>query len=269
MNVQHDAGDPRRTALINAELRRLAPDVVTLQEVCYPHASDQLAALVAGTGLSTTHQATVLDHMPPDADVYGGTALATRWPHRLLDVVEGQNAEGLYWYTLAALIDLPILGPLLLITPTTFWKTDAEVWRERQMLDVADLDARHRTQLPTIVAGDFNAVPQSSSIRFLSGLQSLHGRSVQYHDTWAVAGNGPGHTWTVDNAAGAAEIERLVGQPGWRSRIDYVFVGSPHSHPDARARILGVELVGDRPVDGVWLSDHYGVLAELEYTTSA
>jgi endonuclease/exonuclease/phosphatase family metal-dependent hydrolase len=267
MNVQHDVGDPRRTALLNAELRRLAPDIVTLQEVRYPDASDQLAALVAGTGLTTTHQAAVLDHLPPDADVYGGTALATRWPHRVVDVVEGQTSEGLYWYTLAALIDLPDLGPLLLVTPTTFWKTDAEFWRERQMLEVADLDARHRTKLPTIVAGDFNAVPESSSIRFLSGLQSLDGRSVQYHDAWAVAGDGPGHTWTVDNAAGAAEIERLVGQPGCRSRIDYVFVGCPHAHPDARARILDAQLVGDRPVDGVWLSDHYGVLVDLQYTT--
>jgi endonuclease/exonuclease/phosphatase family metal-dependent hydrolase len=266
MNVQHDAGDPRRTALINAELRRLAPDVVTFQEVCYPDATDQLAALVAGTGLRTTHQAAVLDHLPPDADVYGGTALATRWSHRVVDVVEGRTDEGLYWYTLAALIDLPGLGPLLLVTPTTFWKTGAEVWRERQMLDVADLDARHRTRLPTIVAGDFNAVPESSSIRFLSGLQSLHGRSVQYYDAWAVAGEGPGHTWTVDNATGAAEIERLVGQPGWRNRIDYIFVGCPHADQDARARILDVQLVGDRPFDGVWLSDHYGVLAELEYT---
>ena len=37
-NVRHDAGDPRRTGLLNRELRRLAPDLVAFQEVCYPDA---------------------------------------------------------------------------------------------------------------------------------------------------------------------------------------------------------------------------------------
>ena len=266
-NVQHDAGDSRRTALINAELRRLAPDVVVFQEVRYPdESSDQLAALVDGLALRTAHQAEILAEMPPDADVYGGTAIATRWPHRILDVVDGRTPDGIYWYTLAVSVELPDLGPVLLLTPTTFWKLDAEAWRERQMRELAALDTRHRTTLPSIVAGDFNAVPETASIRFLTGLQSLGGDSACYHDAWAVAGDGPGHTWTADNPVGAAEIERLVGQPGVRCRIDYVFVGSVPAHPDARARVVGAQLVGDRPIDGVWLSDHYGVVADLEYT---
>jgi hypothetical protein len=87
---------------------------------------------------------------------------------------------------------------------------------------------------------------------------------VHYHDAWAVAGHGPGHTWTVDNPVAAAEIDRLVGQPGHRRRIDYVFVGSAHAHPQARTRIMSARLVGDRPVEGVWLGDHAGVLADLD-----
>src|SRR5690349_2921238 len=75
-NVQNDEGDPRRTRLIARELRRLAPDVVVLQEVCFP---GQLAQLLAGTGLAATHQQQVL---PGSPDEYGGTAVATRWPHR-------------------------------------------------------------------------------------------------------------------------------------------------------------------------------------------
>jgi hypothetical protein len=46
VNVQHDAGDPRRTGLLNRELRRLAPDLVAFQEVCYPDRWHQLAELV-------------------------------------------------------------------------------------------------------------------------------------------------------------------------------------------------------------------------------
>lgn len=72
-NVQNDSGDPRRSGLINAELRRLAPDLVALQEVT---GEDHLAALLDGTGLHGTHQTSVLGYEPPYADQYGGTA----WP---------------------------------------------------------------------------------------------------------------------------------------------------------------------------------------------
>jgi len=34
------------------------------------------------------------------------------------------------------------------------------------------------TELPTIIAGDFNATPDAASIRYLAGRQSLGGRSV-------------------------------------------------------------------------------------------
>jgi endonuclease/exonuclease/phosphatase family metal-dependent hydrolase len=262
VNVQHDAGDPRRTRLLNAEVRRLDPDLVAFQEVCYPDRHDQLAELVAGTGLHTTHQADLLGHRPPEADRYGGTAIATRRPHRVREVLEGPS-----WWTLAASVDLPGLGEQLFITPTTPWQLDAEAARERQAVEVTELDARHRGAPPTIIAGDLNAGPEAASIRFLSGRQSLHGRGVHYHDAWTVAGHGPGHTWTVDNPLAAAEIDRVIGQPGHRRRIDYVFVGSAHAHPRARARIVAARLVGDRPVDGVWLSDHAGVLVDLEVET--
>ena len=144
----------------------------------------------------------------------------------------------------------------LLIVPTTPWWLDAEAARERQAVEVTDLDARHRGRLPTLIAGDLNANPQAASVRYLSGLQALNGRSVHYHDAWAVAGEGPGHTWPVDNPAAAAQVDRVVGQPGHRRRIDHVFVGSAHAHPQARAWIVAARPVGDRPVDGVWLSDH-------------
>jgi hypothetical protein len=68
----------------------------------------------------------------------------------------------------------------------------------------------------------------------------------------------------VDNPLAAVEIEHLIGQPGHRRRIDYVLVGSVHAHPDGRARIVSAEIVLDKPVDGVWLSDHSGVLVELD-----
>ncbi|WP_158293957.1 hypothetical protein [Kribbella sp. VKM Ac-2568] len=58
----------------------------------------------------------------------------------------------------------------------------------------------------------------------------------------------------MNNPVAALEIDRLLGDPTHRRRVDHILT---------RAPVLSVQLVGDRPVDGVWLSDHYGVLAEL------
>ncbi|MGV9880761.1 endonuclease/exonuclease/phosphatase family protein [Streptomyces sp. NPDC003006] len=270
LNIWNNRGDATaRTALINAELRRLEPDLVALQEVL-PH---QLPELLDGTGLHGTHQSQTAATAPPHVDRYGGTAIATRQPHRIVEVLDqrGRDAPDVPWLTLAALVPVapPATEPstredVLLIAPTTSFRLDAEAQRERQVLALTDLDARHRTALPTIMAGDFNAVPDSAGIRYLTGRQSLSGRSTHFHDAWEIAGSGPGHTWTADNPHATEDIERLVRQPGHHRRIDYIFVGSPHAHPNAFARVRGAELAFDKPVDGVWASDHYGVVADLE-----
>lgn len=238
MNVQHDAGDPRRTGLINGELRRTAPDLVTLQEVCHP--GDQLAELTAGTGLVHTTQ----QHELIGPSGFGhGTALATRWPHRILDVTEHRGDP--HWWTVVAVVEVPDRGDQLFIVPTTPWKLEHEEARLRQAHDITALDARHQTALPTVVAGDFNAAPDSPTMSYLSRY---------YDDAWAVAGDGPGDTWTVDNPIAALEIAKLLGDATHHRRIDYILT---------LARISAAQLIGAHPINGIWLSDHYGVLADV------
>jgi endonuclease/exonuclease/phosphatase family metal-dependent hydrolase len=294
INVQHDVGGRERTAVLNRELRRLRPDIVVAQEVCYPEKWDQLADLVDGCDLPyRAHQADLLDDVPL-ADEFGGSAMACRWPLRVLEVSEHRPHDDGHdhWWTLVAGIELPGAADLVLISPNTVWQLDREISRERQMVEVDELDRRHRQLLPTLVVGDLNADPDAASIRFLRGAQSLDGRSVRYHDAWEVGGSGAGHTWTVDGGAGpggpagpgadaspggdtgpggysGGEIERLIGQPGHRRRIDYVFVGSRHAHPHGDARILHAELVGARPIEGIWVSDHAGVLVDLDLRLTA
>ena len=41
-------------------------------------------------------------------------------------------------------------------------------------------------------------------------------------------------------------------------------VGSWHAHPSARAEIRAAARALDQPEDGLWASDHYGVLADLD-----
>jgi endonuclease/exonuclease/phosphatase family metal-dependent hydrolase len=266
LNVENEEGDPRRLDLINRELRRLDPDLVALQEVVHTPERNQLDKLLDGMNLYRTHQAEIMATTPPGVDRYGGSAIATRWPHRIVEALDLRlsDAMDVPWCTLAASVPLPNEGDLLFIATTTAWRLDAESAHERQAIALTDLDARHRQPLPTIIAGDFNATPDAASIRYLTGLQSLGGRSVHYHDAWAVAGDGPGYTWTIDNPNAKSVIDTIIRQPEHRRRVDHVFVGSWHAHPNAHCHIQAASLAFDQSSDGIWASDHFGVVVDVE-----
>jgi endonuclease/exonuclease/phosphatase family metal-dependent hydrolase len=266
LNVWNTEGDSRRLELINRELRRLSPDLLALQEVVQTDGVKSLPRLLDGLNLHSTHQADLQAFAPPFSDRYGGSAVASRWPHKAVEVLDLRlpDAADVPWATLAAVVDLPDEGELLFIGATAAWRLSAEAARERQAMAVTDLDARHRRDLPTIIAGDFNAGPDAASIRYLTGRQSLGGRSVLYHDAWAVAGEGPGHTWTTENPNAKAGADQIVGQPGYGKRFDYVFIGGWDAHPKAHARVETAKLAFDQPIDGVWASDHFGIVVDLE-----
>jgi endonuclease/exonuclease/phosphatase (EEP) superfamily protein YafD len=137
---------------------------------------------------------------------------------------ERRSDPDFHWWTLAVTV-----GDILFVTPTTPWQPEAAAARTRQAAGIAGIDARHR-ETPAVVAGDLNADPDDASVARLLGLG--------YRDAWAEAGDGPGHTW-----------------PAHRRRIDYVLARG--------MRVVRAGLVGDHPVEGVWLSDHYGVVADL------
>lgn len=266
LNAWNTEGDAHRPELINQELQRLDPDLVALQEVVQTRGVKMLDRLLDGLNLHATHQADVQRYTPQFAERYGGTAIASRWPHQAIEALDLRiaGAADVPWATLAASIVLPDAGEMLFIAATAAWRPAAEAAREQQAIAITDLDARHRRDLPTIIAGDFNATPDAASIRYLTGRQSLQGRSVLYHDAWTVAGEGPGYSWTVDNPHARAGVEQIVRQPHYRSRFDYVFVGGWEAHPKSRAEVQSARLAFDRPVEGVWLSDHFGLVVDLQ-----
>jgi endonuclease/exonuclease/phosphatase family metal-dependent hydrolase len=266
LNVENVEGDPRRTKTINTELRRIDPDLVAFQEVIQEPERAQLNELLADTGLHGTHQADVMAYTPPYADRYGGTAVATRWPHSAVEVLDMRmaGAADVPWCTVAVTVSIPDAGEVLFIGTTAAWRLDAEAVREQQAVALTDLDARHRRELPTIIAGDFNARSDAASIRYLRGLQSLGGRSVHYHDAWDIAGDGPGYTWTTENPNTRDVVDAVVRQPQHHRRIDYVFIGSWHQHRGAACQVRSAAVAFNQPIDGVWASDHYGVVVDVE-----
>jgi endonuclease/exonuclease/phosphatase family metal-dependent hydrolase len=156
----------------------------------------------------------------------------------------------------------PPVGALLAVHHRGTFELQLEHVREQQALATArfveDL-VSDRPELPVVLVGDLNADPDAASIRFLTGKQSLAGTSVRYEDAWAAAHpDAPGHTFSPRNPlvrAGQMPLER-------GRRIDYMMVRSGAYGP--ALDVAECRLIFDQPVDDVWASNHYGLLADLQ-----
>jgi endonuclease/exonuclease/phosphatase family metal-dependent hydrolase len=256
-NVWARHGDwPRRRSVLRDGLRAADPDLAVFIEPVKTDDYDQVEDLL-GDGYEIAYQ----DRRDPQGV---GEAIASRWPirrvHELDLRVSDRTAESLD-RTLVAEIDAPEpIGRVLFIGANPKWEMGYEREREHQALIAARFaeDYVERHQAHVILAGDFDAVPDAASIRFLRGRQSLEGQSVCYRDAWDSAHpDEAGHTFTPRNP--------LVrdGETAWDvpRRIDYVFVRCDDHGPTLDVRAC--ERLFDEPRDGVWASDHFGVLAEL------
>ena len=109
---------------------------------------------------------------------------------------------------------------------------------------------------PPVVTGDLNAEPGSDELRLLGGLLTAPAvPGLVLVDAWRYADPGdPGFTWDHRNGYQAGTV-----LPD--SRIDYILVRPAPAGPAARSSRSG--LGGTAPVDGVWPSDHFAVVADL------
>jgi endonuclease/exonuclease/phosphatase family metal-dependent hydrolase len=265
LNLWHDAGPyAARAARIRAWIERLAPDLIGFQEALRGPGFDQVAELTQGLGYHCDYACASRFWRDPahgggrrPAQEFGN-AVASRWPIRSREALALPDAgDGETRAALSVTIDSPH-GALGFTCTHLHWKFRHGNVRERQVVALCDLALRRRPRggFPPILVGDFNAEPEAAEIRYVTGLQSLGGRSVAFLDAWRVAGDGgPGITWSNRNpyARPAHEPDR---------RIDYVFAGFP-LRGSGIGRIERCRVVCDAEEDGVWPSDHLGVLAEL------
>jgi endonuclease/exonuclease/phosphatase family metal-dependent hydrolase len=257
LSPEHADWDRRRPVLADG-LRKLRPDLVAFQETVWGEGTNQAADLL-GPGYQ------VARHSGRSADGIGAV-MASRWPLgavREVDLHVTERTAGLPWAAaLAVEIMVPApLGQLLFVHHKPSWQYGYERERELQAVTTArfveELVAGRDGNV--VLAGDFDDPPDAASIRFWTGRQSLEGTSVAYEDAWEVAHPGEaGHTFSPRNplvSAGEMALER-------GRRIDYVMVRCGVHGP--RLEVAGCELAFDGPADGVWASDHFGVVADLE-----
>ncbi|MBA2281489.1 MAG: endonuclease/exonuclease/phosphatase family protein [Acidimicrobiia bacterium] len=250
-----------RLPAIVETVRRLDPDIACLQEVWIEpgadgpdgHGGDSSARRI-GDALGFEHRGThrlVLD------EVGFGNAVVSRWPitgGESLPLPGLDDAEELRT-CFRADIDSPH-GPLQVFSTHLNWRFDQSAIRQEQVRAIcAFIAGSPPRSYPPVLAGDFNALPDSDEVRMLTGRAAVPEPKLVFHDAWEAAGDGgPGHTWSNSNPFALLDLEP-------NRRIDYVFAGWPKG--GGRGQVLDCEVVGTEPVDGIVGSDHYGVIATL------
>jgi endonuclease/exonuclease/phosphatase family metal-dependent hydrolase len=100
-------------------------------------------------------------------------------------------------------------------------------------------------EAPSFLMGDLNALPETAPIRFLTGVDEIGGERGDFVDCW---------------------VQARPDDLGWTyasfkpdHRIDYVLARN------LGGRIREAHLVGMDSVDGVYPSDHMGVVVEIDF----
>jgi endonuclease/exonuclease/phosphatase family metal-dependent hydrolase len=262
-NLWHDMGPwPERAKLLRQWVESLNPDLIGFQEVLCGPGRDLAAELLQEAGYQLAFAPAM--RFWQDQRLEFGNSIASRWP--ILDretILLPHGEDGERRSALSVAIDAPV-GPVSFTCTHLNWKFQHGEIRERQVVALADLvlERRPKGGFPPLLVGDFNAEPDSSEIRFLTGLESRGGRSVYFHDSWRVAGARradpeAGMTWCNRNPYARENLEP-------DRRIDYIFTGFPKR--DGIGLLETCRVVCDVPENGVWPSDHFGVYAELRTT---
>ena len=241
-----------RAPLILAELERLAPDVVTFQEVSLPFNNAQWLAdrltgytahLCAGTGHREHSEASaVLSRLP----VLEHDRLLLGAQHRVVQRVI-VDAGGEHWEVANAHLH---------------WSLRDDDVRAGQ---VRRLMSWLRGDLPTVVCGDFNAKPGWRAVnaareRFVSAYAATHGGHEPEYTfptpLWRAVPLGPIGRRLVTRVVLPAFTHRRAP---WRTTLDYIFV-------DEQVCVETCEVAFDVPLPGrpwVYPSDHLGLAANL------
>ena len=239
LNLWHDSHEwPKRLNVIVAELRRIRPDVLCLQEVLqHPELRNQ--ALTLGDSLGChVHFASV--DGPERSKRYGNAILT---PHRVLLTGE-RNLEPANDYRAVAHVRIAWRGREVDAYSTHLHHTpEGGAIRATQIRHLLAYVDSTRGGGPSVIAGDFNAEPGTPEMNLVSE------RNVDAF----------GATHPKASRAEAVTFNSRFGvDPG---AIDHIFV-----ERKAAQRFIPVSCdVIFRTVgpDSVWASDHYGVVARL------
>src|SRR3954468_6214153 len=180
LNVWARSGDwAARRAVLRDRLQTLRPDLIALQETIVTAHDDLVAEL-----LDPTYHVV---HQSDRAEEGDGISIASRWPVELLDEVNlhlTPRTAGFPCTTLVVRVAAPApVGPVIFANHFPSWQPSFE--HERQLQAVAagralETLATETAAAHVVLAGDLDADPDATSVRFWRGRAAVEGVSVCY-----------------------------------------------------------------------------------------
>lgn len=247
-------------------------DVLLIQEALFRDdmnmtvdIANRLDMHIAITGSTKTY------HAEPEKGV-SGLAILSRLP--ILSTETILLEHGFVEEAISAWVRMPSGREMLVISSHLEWGGPKTYVRARQAKEINSFvlkelkDKPYRSgDAPVVVwGGDFNAVPDSLPIQYITGKMPVDNNGTFWIDAWETSGDGSeGYTnvastvWAKETALNVGIIHPEVIPP---RRIDYIFLydwayGRP-GYP------MNTEIRGNKSLYGDTLgSDHFAVVTEL------
>ncbi len=239
-------------------LAQLQPDIVALQEVCKAQTSgstntaEQLRVLLqqqSVTGykafFSTTHTAT-----HDGQSFQEGLGLLSRLPTLEQGETElppqGQRPTGAFPRKVLWVRAASPVGILSFASTHLSFRREHEAWRVQQVEALKQWlsDSQRQAHL-TLVGGDFNASPDSTPVMAI------------------LTPNQPAQTPGYLDAMKSLDAGFTFPATNLSIRIDYLFLYQA-SNVSPQVKPLSGQRIFTKPVNGLYLSDHVGILATFE-----
>lgn len=236
---------PLRRPLIEAEIARLKPDILALNEVSLPLQTARVLREFASGATGVPHSLVQQTRVNGLSEVEG-EALITTFP-----VVETGNLDFRTQDIVALVARLTVAGEQIDVYVTHLYRSVGDdslrLFQVQRLLGWIDsrADAVHTPAVHTIVCGDFNATLDKPS----AALMASRFRPTQTAPT--------AFTPLADDKGG-------ISHPYWPRMdrcIDYVWVSE-------RLKVLASGTCFDRPSPddaSLWPSDHAGVWSDIEF----
>lgn len=243
LNLWHDKSDwPKRQRLIVAELRRLHPDVIVLQEV-FQHENLPNQARTLADALGYEYVFASVD--PADAPKRFGNAILSRHPVLAHD---WKALEPLDDYRTIVHARIVVDGREINVYDTHLhWTEQGGAIRATQVADVLDYIAATAGDAPSVLAGDLNASMDAPELQPLLG---------PFLDAYAAM-----HPGMAPDDRAHATLDLAQYPP---RHIDQVLLQRGAFVP------LQATVILDQPdAEGTLASDHYGVLARFRFAEPA
>lgn len=236
LNTWNEEGPFReRWELILDGIQRYCPDILAFQELI---SSEWAIKIAARAGFNEV--------IGPEHG--SGLVIMSPWPIANWESVVFKTKSKFEEYDRAVLFACIHVGGVELSVLNTHlsWRLEDSVVRQHQVMGLISVANEMQGRQPVLAMGDFNATPESPEI----GKMAERG---DFKDVYGYLYPGDlGYTWDNANPYTAAH-----GYPD--RRLDYIFI---RDSKGILGPVTSAEILFKEPnPDGVYASDHYGILA--------